>query len=153
MDFDDADRQTYALKKGDLLICEGGEVGRTAIWEEGLRECYYQKALHRLRPLTSLDNPKFFAFLMEAVVRLGIFAAEGNQSTIQHLTAEKLRVFRFPSPPYAEQNKIVAYILSKIAEIDSLHTTTVQTIMFLYERRAALISTAVAGQTHVGVEP
>ena len=153
MDFDNTDRQTYVLKKGDLLICEGGEVGRSAIWEEELNECYYQKALHRLRPLTSLDNPKFFAFLMEAVVRLGIFAAEGNQSTIQHLTAEKLRVFRFPSPPYAEQSRIVANILSKTAKINSLHIATGQTIMFLHERRTALISAAVTGQIHVRIEP
>ena len=153
MDFDDTDRQTYVLKKGDLLICEGGEVGRAAIWEEELNECYYQKALHRLRPLTSLDNPKFFAFLMEAVVRLGIFAAEGNQSTIQHLTAEKLRVFRFPSPPYAEQSRIVANILSKTAKINSLHLATGQTIMFLHERRTALISAAVTGQIYVRTEP
>ena len=153
MDFDDTDRQTYVLKKGDLLICEGGEVGRAAIWEEELNECYYQKALHRLRPLTSLDNPKFFAFLMEAVVRLGIFVAEGNQSTIQHLTAEKLRVFRFPSPPYAEQSRIVANILSKTAKINSLHIATGQTIMFLHERRTALISAAVTGQIHVRIEP
>lgn len=152
MDFDDDDKKTYALKKGDILICEGGEIGRTAIWQEQLPECYYQKALHRLRPITSLDNPEFFAFVMEAVANLGVFAAEGNQSTIQHLTAEKLRVFRFPSPPFREQKEIVAHIQSKASIINDLSRITKLTIDLLHERRAALISAAVTGQLQITTE-
>src|SRR5262245_56226792 len=43
MDFDDQDRQTLRLVPGDVLVCEGGEIGRTAIWRGELPECYYQK--------------------------------------------------------------------------------------------------------------
>ena len=46
-----SDLHRYRLIKGDLLVCEGGEIGRAGIWDEPLQECYYQKALHRLRPL------------------------------------------------------------------------------------------------------
>ncbi|MEB3216995.1 MAG: hypothetical protein VKN72_12320 [Nostocales cyanobacterium 94392] len=51
MSREDLDR--YRLQQGDLLVCEGGEVGRAAIWEAPIPECYYQKTLHRLRPLGS----------------------------------------------------------------------------------------------------
>src|ERR1700730_2151716 len=44
------DMQRFRLRNGDLLVCEGGEIGRAAIWQQQIPECYYQKALHRLRP-------------------------------------------------------------------------------------------------------
>jgi len=46
-----SDLQRFRLREGDLLVCEGGEIGRTAIWRQPIEECYYQKALHRLRPI------------------------------------------------------------------------------------------------------
>jgi type I restriction enzyme S subunit len=50
MDFNDREMKKFRLDKGDLLVCEGGFVGRAAIWIGELEECYYQKALHRVRP-------------------------------------------------------------------------------------------------------
>jgi type I restriction enzyme S subunit len=50
MHFNAKERGKFRLKAGDLIVCEGGEVGRCAIWKDALVECYYQKALHRLRP-------------------------------------------------------------------------------------------------------
>ena len=49
-----ADLQRFRLRSGDLLVCEGGEIGRAAIGDEPIRECYYQKALHRLRPTRAM---------------------------------------------------------------------------------------------------
>jgi type I restriction enzyme, S subunit len=149
MDFDELERQTYALEVGDILICEGGEAGRTAIWQGDLQECFYQKALHRLRPITDQDHPIFFSFVMEAAVKLGVFAAEGNRSTIQHLTAESLRVFRFPAPPLLEQVQISEYIQSKLEVLDYLYLATEKTIALLQERRTSLISAAVTGQLQI----
>jgi type I restriction enzyme, S subunit len=149
MDFDEMDRKTYSLQIGDILICEGGEAGRTAIWSGELQECFYQKAIHRLRPRTSQDYPLFFSFVMEAAVRSGVFAAEGNRSTIQHLTAEKLRNFRFPAPPLVEQIRITEYIQSSIITLNALQTTAGRTIALLQERRTSLISAAVTGQLSI----
>jgi type I restriction enzyme S subunit len=50
MDFSEREREKFRLLPGDLLICEGGEPGRSAVWQGILQDCYYQKALHRLRP-------------------------------------------------------------------------------------------------------
>lgn len=100
MDFSNDDRTRFELKKGDLLVCEGGEVGRTAIWQGELKECYYQKAIHRLRPTTSHDDARFFRYFMWAAAESGLFA-QTTASTIQHLTAEQLRVVRYPRPSTA----------------------------------------------------
>ena len=54
MEFDEADRRRFALRPGDLLVCEGGEVGRAAIWHGELEECYFQKALHRIRQMKGI---------------------------------------------------------------------------------------------------
>ncbi len=64
MDFDEREREILRLHKGDVLICEGGEVGRAAIWNDELPECYYQKALHRARPNPKLAVPEFILLLM-----------------------------------------------------------------------------------------
>ena len=108
MDFDEDDRRRYALRAGDILVCEGGEVGRCATWEGTHPECYYQKALHRLRPVGGKDEPAFFVLVMRAIVDSGQFALQSSAATIQHLPAEKLRVVRYPAPPLDEQRAIVA---------------------------------------------
>jgi len=53
MDFTEAEREKYGLNVDDILVCEGGEVGRTALWRGELESCYFQKAIHRLRPLNN----------------------------------------------------------------------------------------------------
>jgi type I restriction enzyme S subunit len=51
MDFSEFEREKFSLTPGDLLVCEGGDVGRTAIWQGEMDNCYFQKAIHRLRPV------------------------------------------------------------------------------------------------------
>jgi type I restriction enzyme S subunit len=150
MDFDDEDRVRYSLRAGDILVCEGGEVGRCAIWTGELDECYYQKALHRLRSVDGRDEASFFIFVMSTLVESGIFSSQASASTIQHLPAEKLRVVRYPAPPLSEQRAIVAHISAEIARLDGLRSATERTISLLKERRAALIAAAVTGQINLG---
>lgn len=92
MDFPPEAQARYRLQSGDLMVNEGGSyVGRSAIWRGELEECYYQKALHRLRPFKrDTDTAEFFYYVMEMATRNNVFIAGGNQTTIDHLTAEKL---------------------------------------------------------------
>ena len=53
---EDDERERYAVKKGDLMVCEGGDVGRSAIWENDTKEIYYQNALHRIRCHNGISN-------------------------------------------------------------------------------------------------
>lgn len=146
MDFDDDDRVRYSLRAGDILVCEGGDVGRCAIWEGKLDECYYQKALHRLRSAHGKDDARFFVLVMRTLVDGGVFSSQASASTIQHLPAEKLRVVRYASPPVSEQRAIVSHIGAETAKLDAMQSATDRTIALLKERRAALIAAAVTGQ-------
>ena len=143
MDFTPADRERFSLRRGDLLVCEGGEVGRAAIWSGELAECYYQKAIHRLRPLGQHDLPRFFRYVLFMAAQMGVFVAEGNQNTIDHLTAEKLRKHRFPFPPLNEQEAVVSFLDRETAKIDPLISKKERLLELLQEKRTALISRAV----------
>jgi len=149
MDFDDDDRVKYSLRAGDILVCEGGEVGRCAIWDGEYDECYYQKALHRLRVVHGKDEARFFVLVMRTLVEAGVFSSQASASTIQHLPAEKLRVVRYPAPPLSEQRAIVAHISAQTTKLAALRAATERTIALLQERRSALIAAAVTGQLAV----
>ena len=145
MDFDAQDRNRFRLLVGDLLVCEGGESGRSAIWQGELAECYYQKALHRLRPRRK-DLARFLMYALQVAVNIGVFRAGSNQNTIDHLTADKLRRHRFAFPPAAEQAGIVAHLDNYKAKHLSATEALQETITRLREYRAALITAAVTGQ-------
>ena len=146
MDFDDESRTRYSLMPGDILVCEGGEIGRSAMWMGELEECYYQKALHRLRSLNGKDDATFFIFAMQVLVDLCVFSSQANAATIQHLPAEKLRNIRYPSPPLSEQKVIVSFLNRETSHITNVRDEIDCTVNLLKERRAALITAAVTGQ-------
>lgn len=149
MDFGGSDKVRFLLKENDLLVCEGGEVGRAAVWRSALPECFYQKALHRLRPRSVNDTTEYFFFVLNAAVALGAFSESGNKATIAHLPAEAFRRSRFAFPPREEQNSIVAFLKGKTAALDSLLLQVKKAVSLLKERRSALISAAVTGKIDV----
>ena len=142
MDFSDEDRRRYALEKGDLLVCEGGEAGRTAIWNGEIDECFFQKAIHRLRPTNGQDEPRFFRYFMRMAVDLGLFAI-GTASTISHLTAEQLKTVRYPAPPLRQQRAIADYLDRETARLDALVAAKEWVLGLLAEKRRALITRTV----------
>jgi type I restriction enzyme S subunit len=151
MDFDGASRERFRLAVGDLLVNEGGSYpGRSAIWGGELDECYYQKALHRLRPCNQdNDTTRFFFYVMAWATSQGIFTAGGNESTIEHLPAEKFRKYRFAFPPLAEQLVIADSLDGELTRFTTLTVEAVRAIALLQERRSGLISAAVTGQIDV----
>ena len=149
MDFDFDDRKKFSLKFEDILICEGGEIGRTAIWKYDFENFYFQKALHRLRPKSKYDLPDYFLYVMHALVGLGVFISMSTASTIHHLPAEKLKIVRYPLPPIEEQQQIVDYIEAETNKIDRLQEVTTSTVELLKERRASLITAAVTGKIKI----
>lgn len=109
--FEKAEREKYLLQKGDLLVCEGGDVGRSAIWESD-QVMYYQNALHRIRFFTDIE-PYFYKYLLECYKGMGIIDRYSKGVTIKHLVQNALYAMWLPLPPLAEQRRIVA----KLAEI------------------------------------
>lgn len=133
-----ADLTRYRLEAGDILACEGGEVGRSAIWNDELPECYYQKALHRLRPKTDYNAQLLVALLYRAST-IGGFANFVSQTSIAHLTKEKFQAFPIIKPPKAEQTAIaealsdmdeaIAAQEAVIAKKRALKTATMQALL------------------------
>ena len=110
MDFDEKDQKEFKLENGDVLICEGGEVGRTAIWREEMKDCYYQKALHRVRPIKNTVNSEYLCDLMWFLAKHGGLDDHVSSATIAHLTGAKLKAMEIPIPPIELQNKYAAYV-------------------------------------------
>lgn len=109
MDFSPQERDRYRLQFGDLLVCEGGEVGRTAIWQGTTGEYFYQKAIHRVRPLSDQEVPRFLYYTMRMLSAKGVFVAGSNPNTINHLTAVQLRHYRILFPPRADQMLLLRF--------------------------------------------
>ena len=152
MDFSAADRMKFALRPGDILMCEGGAnakvIGRSAVWEGQLAECYYQKALHRVRSFADGEVPRFLLFAFRAACDLGVFVADAN-ANIFHLPAEKLRVLRFAFPPPEEQAEIVETVDAELRRSRATAAAVGAQIQRLREYRQALITAAVTGQLDV----
>lgn len=105
MDFNEKELSKFELKQGDLLVCEGGEIGRCAIWGNQIQDCYYQKALHRVRPdynvLTSVYLQEYFYSMAKG----NAFSEFVSEVTFSHLTAEKLKNLLIPIPEISIQRK------------------------------------------------
>lgn len=106
-----SDLNRFRLQKGDLLVCEGGEVGRAAIWEDEIDECYYQKALHRLRPRHGFQ-PRLLLEVLRYLMGRDALSEYVSRTSIAHLTQEKLATVPLPTPKFDEQERIVIEILA-----------------------------------------
>lgn len=136
----------FTVASGDLLVCEGGEVGRAALVQDDADGLGYQKALHRLRPMVTGEDPRFMFYTLYGAAQRSVFVAEGNPNTIAHLTGEKLRRYRFPAPLAFEQRAIADFLDRETAKIDTLVVKKRMLIERLKEKRSALISrTATRG--------
>ena len=110
MPFQNAELERYGLKFGDIVMCEGGEPGRCAIWKEQMPGMMYQKALHRIRPHSGLDY-RFLYYHFLLLGRKNGFAGLFTGSTIKHMPKDKLALVEIPIPPLPVQRRI-ADILS-----------------------------------------
>lgn len=148
MDIEAGEYARYTVRDGDLLVCEGGEVGRAAVAFVGEAIVGFQKALHRLRAISNGEHPRYMFYTFAWAANAGAFAGEG-QSTIAHLTGEQLRKYRFPKPPYEEQVEIASFLDAEMERLKELAKVAAHAVVLLKERRSALISAAVTGQIDV----
>jgi type I restriction enzyme S subunit len=106
MRFEDNEYDRYTIRKGDLVICEGGDIGRAAIWDKD-EPIHYQNALHRVRFNEGVDS-RFILYYLYFLKQTGILDGRyGKGVTIKHLVKSSLLSIPVPVPPIDEQQRIV----------------------------------------------
>ena len=111
--FEADEQEKYTVRKGDLLVCEGGDTGRSAIWDRD-ETILYQNALHRLRFHESVSQ-KFVLFYLMYLKDIGEIDNKYSKGvTIKHLVKKALLSIPLPIPPKSTQ-------LSIVSELDKLN--------------------------------
>ena len=114
---DPSEYERYSVYNGDLLICEGGDVGRCAIWKGD--RIFYQNALHRVRPLDIVDQKFLYYLVLYAKNKLWIEELSSGV-TIKHFTTKAMSQLVIPIPPYNEQIRIVRAIENLYKYVESI---------------------------------
>jgi type I restriction enzyme, S subunit len=139
--FSPDEKDSLRLKKGDLLISEGGDVGRSVIWDvDG--EFYFQNSINRVRSIKD-NSTQFLHYWMIAVKNKGYIDVLCNKSTIAHFTVEKVATVPIPLPTKKEQTQIARFLDRETTRIDALIAEQQRLIELLKEKRQAVISHAV----------
>lgn len=119
MDFTDAEREKFGLRPGDLLVCEGGEPGRCAVWRGEVADCFYQKALHRVRPYEGKADSEFLSLWIWHQAITGAFEDQNAKTTIAHLPQVRLEQLSVPNVDIKEQRRVAARLKAQLTEVDS----------------------------------
>ena len=116
MYYKDSELQRCSAQKGDLLVCEGGDIGRSAIWPFDYT-IFLQNHVHRLRPFLH-EYTRYVYYVMWLFKHIGFIGGKGIG--IQGLSASVLKNIAIPLPPLAEQHRIVAKIEELLGAINAL---------------------------------
>lgn len=144
-----SEKELLELKvhRNDLLVNEGGDVGRTSIWSRDDFEVYIQNSVNKVSILNG--NPKYYLYHFLFHHKRGYFDGVVSRVSIPHLTKEKLSNIDFISPPLQEQQQIVTHLDQKTKEIDDLISSEQRRIELMKEYRQSLISEVVTGKIKV----
>lgn len=143
MNFEGHETAFYALRPGDLLVCEGRGLGRSAVWEGQITPCFFQKSLNRVRS-RGLDSTRWVMWCLRVLNRRGAFV--GDAPGVPHVTAEQLRATRIPLPSPEVQHRLVAEIDAEADRARRLSALAARLDERLAEYRDALITAAVHGR-------
>lgn len=141
--FAEGEAEQLALSSGDLVVCEGGDAGRAAIWRGELGLCGFQNSVNRVRA----DDGNSSDFLMYWLAMLkagGYVDMVCNKATIAHLTKEKLGNLPMVFPPAAEQLAIAKYLDAETERIDALISAKHELLALLGEQRRMVAESVIA---------
>ncbi len=138
------EKERYLVKKGDLLICEGGDVGRSAIWTSN-KEIYYQNALHRVRFYNDI-NQYFFLYILNYYKNIGLIDEVSGGVTIKHFTQNSMQKLLLPLPPLEEQNRIVDAIKNIFQITDTLEENKIELQNAIKKAKSKILDLAIHGK-------
>ena len=128
MDFSDKERAKFELRPGDLLVCEGGEPGRCAVWQGEIEHCYFQKALHRIRPNAGRIDTEFLMYCLRYQAATGAFEHQNAKTTIAHLPLTRLRQVLVPNISVGEQRRIVKRLKAQLTAAEDARVASTSQI-------------------------
>lgn len=146
--FSDSELERLRINRNDILVSEGGEIGRACIWQNELEECFIQNSVHKVTILHEY-SPAFFLYQFLIYGKRGYFDSIVNRISIAHLTNEKIKEVEFIVPPKEEQFVIVNYIEEECTRLDNLIEKFKSQIDLFQEYRSTLISEVVTGKVKV----
>lgn len=159
MYFDDNELERYGLRLNDVLVCEGGEPGRAAVWREPVTGFKFQKAIHRIRPSEAL-LPEWLVFSLKLDADSGQLSEHFTGTTIKHLTGASISRYHVRLPPANEQKRIVAKIEALQARSDAAKQALDAIPPLLEKFRQSVLAAAFRGdltrawrEAHPDVEP
>ncbi len=144
MRIEDHEVERYSVKRGDLLICEGGYPGRCAVWDQD-ELMFFQKALHRVR----FDNAVYGRLLMFFLYmedQSGSLKTHFSGSGIQHFTGQALAEYEMPYPAPKLAEAMVARIEAMQLRSRELEASYVTKLQSLDALRQSLLQKAFAGE-------
>ena len=136
------DRKQFAVKKGDLLVVEGGDVASCDIIREEVNDLYIQNALHRVRSKSGY-SVEYLRYLLMIAKASGHIDLVCNKATIAHFTKDKFGSLAFIVSSVAEQSRIAAFLDRRCAEIDRVIAATQRTIEEYRKLKQSIITEAV----------
>jgi len=119
MRIEDSETETLSLRHGDVLVCEGGEPGRAAVWDGRMADVYFQKAIHRVR-FPAGFSPTLVVHWLRSDATNGRLPEFFTGAGIQHLTGKSLARYSIALPPADEQTEIVRRVDELLALCDQL---------------------------------
>lgn len=144
MRFEDSEYERYAIKKGDLVICEGGYPGRGAIWERD-EDIFFQKALHRIRCHNKIYNRWILYYLYLSDCN-GSLKSNFTGAGIQHFTGKALKQLSIPIPKEAMAKVYVKNIGILQGEIRLLEDVYKQKLTAIEELKKSILQKAFTGE-------
>ena len=134
MYFNDRELDRFGLRAGDVVVCEGGEPGRAAVWDGRLPDLKFQKAIHRVRFSVPFE-PKILVLHLENLAGTTAFEMLFTGGGIKHLTGETFSRLKIPLIPHAEQQRIADCLTS----LDTLITAATQELETLKTHKKGLM--------------
>ena len=145
MKFEESEQERYGIQIGDLIMCEGGEPGRCAIWNTDVPNMKIQKALHRIRVKDMVYN-KFVYCLFTLYAQNGYLEKYFTGTTIKHLTGQSLKTIEIPLPPLTEQQRIVKEIESRLSQATASETYIENALQQAEALRQSILKKAFCGE-------
>ncbi len=135
--------EKYSVSHNDLIICEGGEPGRCAVWDKQ-DSIFYQKALHRVRFLDN-SNPRFYMYYLWFSAQSGQLCRYFTGTGIKHLTGQSLSRVIVPTADRTIQDSIVTEIESRLSVCDSIENTVDTALQQAEALRQSILKKAFEG--------